>query len=212
MHRFYIYSNLKGFVPKVKLYSPASLILAGNFGSITDDTTWTNVKTLKDQGFTNIYWVPYLTEFSSAKTNRDMRDLGTQFSTKCHKMGITPLNNDIAFYKGLKIIGSPMFHATYNMHYATEDADFIFLENNTDSLVITGSISPTSNAKYSVHGTPPTGENFCIGNEDLMHITNSRDAVGFHERFYVDINCCNCGHRRCLNGINCSSWPQKDLE
>jgi len=210
-HRFYIYSNLKGFVPKVKLYSPASVILAGNFGSITDEKTWTNVKTIREQGFTNIFWVPYLTEFSSSNHCHDVRHLGTEFDMRCRDNGVTPLNNEVVTFKGLKIVGSAMLPITYNYYYAAEDAEFMHSEATVDSLIIAGSICPTLKAKYVIHGTPPTGENFCVSNEDQMHITNSRDAIGFHERFYVDIKCCNSGHCRCLNNINCFS-SQSDLE
>ncbi len=198
MHRFYIYSNLKGIVPKVQLHGNASVILAGNFGSITNKKTWTNVKRFWDQGFTAIYWVPYLTEFSSAKTNEDFRWLNWEFEGRCQENQIDHLNNEVLTFMGLKIIGSPMFPQNYNTYFAAEDSDFILSEATNDSLVITGSMCPSFNAKYVVHGTPPTGENFCVSNSDQMHITNSRDAIGFNENFYVD--------------INCSSWRRPDLE
>ncbi len=212
MHRFYIYSNLNTFVPKVKLTCPTSVILAGNFGCIKEQNTWNKVAEIKRAGFTNIFWVPYLTEFSSAKTGRDIYDLGWRFDESCRELGIIPMNNQVGTFMGMKMIGSPMFTTKSNMYYASEDRDFVYSEVTTDSLVMVGSICPTPKAKYIIHGTPPTGENFCVASSDQMHIANSRDAVGFNENFYVDINFCNCGHRRCLNGINCSSWRQRDLE
>jgi hypothetical protein len=189
MHRFYIYSNLNGFVPKVKPTCPTSIILAGNFGCIRDSNTWERMAKIKSTGFINIFWVPYLNEFSSAKNGRDMYDLGWRFNEYCHDIGVIPMNNQVGLFMGLKMVGSPMFTAKNNLHYATEDRDFINSEITADSLVMVGSICPTPKAKYIIHGTPPTGENFCVANSDQMHIANSRNAVGFNENFYVDINC-----------------------
>jgi hypothetical protein len=198
LHRFYIYSNLNGCVPKVKLHCPASLILAGNFGCINDDKTWQKMNTFKEQGFTNIFWVPYLLEFSAAKHPSDLLKIGVEFNKRCQDHNIIQLNNQIVTFMGIKIIGSPMFPASYNYYFAAEDTEFVCSEATTDSLVVAGSICPTAKAKYVVHGTPPTGLNFAISNDRQMHITNSRDAIGFSQDFYVD--------------INCSSWQRRDLE
>ena len=108
---------------------------------------------------------------------------------KSHLENITIINNNVITFKGIKMVGSPCFRPASNPYYAAEDLDFIKSEATADALVIAGSHIPLLRGRWVIHGTPPTGENFTVSNDTQMHISNSREAVGFNENYFLDINC-----------------------
>lgn len=193
MHRFYIYSNLRGFVPKPIIKDPknTSAIIAGGFGPIDSGITWAKMEEMR-KTFNTIFWVPGMIEFSNFKYFLDFDHTAAFIKIGQQSMGlsgITPINNNVITFKGIKMVGSPCFSAAYNPHFAAEDTDFIKSEATADSLVIAATHVPILRGRWVIHGTPPTGENFTIMNDEQMHISNSREATGFNENFFLDINC-----------------------
>jgi hypothetical protein len=197
MHRFYIYSNLRGFVPKPTIKDPknTSAIIAGGFGRVNCLDTWKRLGEMC-QTFPRIFWVPGMLELgdllcSPYKVNSCM----SLDMNKSHLENITIINNNVITFKGIKMVGSPCFKPDRNPHYASEDFDFIKSEATADALVIAASHIPLLRGRWVIHGTPPTGENFTVSNDTQMHISNSREAVGFNENYFLDINCSSSLHR-----------------
>ncbi len=193
MHRFYIYSNLRGFVPKPTIKDPknTSAIIAGGLGPVDSGITWSKLQEMRET-FNTIFWVPGMIEFSNFKYfgNFDQANAFIKMGQKY--MGVSdviPINNNVITFKGIKMVGSPCFSEAYNPHFAAEDTDFIKSEATADALVIAATHVPVLRGRWVIHGTPPTGENFTISNSEQMHISNSRDAVGFNENYFLDINC-----------------------
>lgn len=192
IHRFYIYSNLRGFVPKPTIKNPknTSAIIAGGFGPVNCLDTWNRLCQMRDT-FKTIFWVPGMHELSNldplqfTKVNSCM----SMGMTQSNLANINIINNNVITFNGIKMVGSPCFTAAMNPHFAAEDIDFIKSEATADSLVIAATHVPVLRGRWVIHGTPPTGENFTIMNDEQMHISNSREAVGFNENYFLDINC-----------------------